>query len=161
MRPGSAGLEPQGVRRRAPRYLFLPIHPRWALAILDGSKRWELRTKRPSVETGDVVVLYATSPLRAVVGSFKVGEIVSGEPDAVWRAVRGEIASTRAGYVEIFGEAPVVHAIKVRSPRRVAPYTPRFQVGQGWRFLRPREDSAHRSVVQRVIASRQPKSGRR
>src|SRR5438105_780743 len=80
VRTGLARRRPLRVRKRAPQYLFLPIRPRWALAILEGSKRWELRTRRPSVDSGDVVVLYATSPLRAVVGSFMVGEIISGDP---------------------------------------------------------------------------------
>jgi hypothetical protein len=41
----------------APQYLFLPIRPQWALSILDGAKKWELRTKRPSIDAGDVVIL--------------------------------------------------------------------------------------------------------
>jgi predicted transcriptional regulator len=137
-----------------PQYLFLPMHPRFALEILEGSKKWELRTKRPAVDRDDIVLLYATSPLRAVVGSFAVGEVVSGQPEDVWRAVRGEIQSTRASFRETFGDKPLVHALQVRAPRRLDPYTPRFQGGQGWRFLRPREDPTHRSIVRRVKASR-------
>jgi predicted transcriptional regulator len=138
----------------ARQYLFLPIHPRFALAILEGSKKWELRAKRPSVDRGDIVVVYATSPLRAVVGSFAVGEIVSGPPESVWRVVRGEITSNRSSFMEEFGGKPVIYALQVSAPRRLDPYTPHFQVGQGWRFLRPREDPAHRSVVARIKASR-------
>jgi predicted transcriptional regulator len=138
----------------APQYLFLPIHPRWAIAILEGTKKWELRTKRPSIDAGDVVVLYATSPLRAVVGSFIADEIVSGTPQVVWKSVGGEIASTRASYFEAFGNMAVLHAIPVKRPRRIDPYTPRFAVGQGWRFLDGRADSLHRSVIDRIKNSR-------
>jgi predicted transcriptional regulator len=138
----------------APQYLLLPIDPKWALAILEGSKKWELRTKRPSVDTGDIVVLYATTPLRAIVGSFRVGDIVSDDPETIWRTVRGEIASSRPSYIDAFGHLPVLHAIQVKSPRRLDPYTPRFKVGQGWRFLRAREGPGHRSVIERVRASR-------
>lgn len=135
-------------------YLFLPINPRWAIAILDRSKRWELRTKRPSIDPGDIVVLYATAPLRAVVGSFVAGAILSGRPEAIWRAVQGEIASTRASYLQTFGERPLVHAIAVKRARRIDPYVPRFAVGQGWRFLDGRANPAHRSVIRRVNDSR-------
>jgi predicted transcriptional regulator len=135
-------------------YLFLPIHPQWAIAILNGTKKWEIRTKRPSIEAGDVVVLYATSPLRAVVGSFVAGEVVSGTPRAVWNAVHEDIGSTRATYLERFGALAVVHAIQATRPRRIDPYTPRFRVGQGWRFLNGRANPMHRSVIAQINRSR-------
>ncbi|HET7372556.1 MAG TPA: hypothetical protein VFJ20_04200, partial [Gemmatimonadaceae bacterium] len=120
------------VRRR---YLFLPIHPELAIAILQGRKKWELRTRRPAIGSGDVVVLYATAPLKAVIGSFIAGEINSASPRAAWAIVRGEVATTRSRYFASFGAAQVVHAIPVRAPRRIDPYTPGFRVGQGWRYL--------------------------
>src|SRR5262245_5845590 len=135
-------------------YLLLPIHPRWAIAILDRTKQWELRTRRPSVDRRDVVVLYATSPLRAVVGSFLVGDVVTDRPEVVWRHVRDRIGLTRAEFFDASGAAPVVHAIEVTRPKRVDPYTPRFRVGQGWRYLDGRIDSTHRSVIERVRRSR-------
>jgi predicted transcriptional regulator len=135
-------------------YLFLPIQPLWALAILEGKKKWELRTKRPSIDAGDIVVLYATSPLRAVVGSFVVGDVVSGTPAELWKVVHGEIDTTRTSYLEAFGERPILHALRVTRPKRLDPYTPTFAVGQGWRFLHGREDPSHRSVIERVRRSR-------
>jgi predicted transcriptional regulator len=141
-------------------YLFLPIHPQWAVAILTGSKKWELRRRRPSITSGDVVVLYATAPLQAVVGSFLVGEVLSGSPRALWESVRAGSGSTRSSYFEIFADAPVAHAIEVTRPRRIDPYTPRFRVGQGWRFL-DRGDPTHRSVIERVKRSRASDPGSR
>jgi predicted transcriptional regulator len=136
------------------RYLFLPIDPRWALAILERTKKWELRSRRPSVEPRDIVVMYATSPLRVVVGSFLVGEVISDAPSAVWKVVRDEIASDRASYLETFGDLQVVHAIQVKRAKRMDPYTPRFAVSQGWRFLDGRGNPAHRALIARVDDSR-------
>jgi predicted transcriptional regulator len=136
------------------RFLFLPIQPQWALAILDGTKKYELRTRRPAIQPGDVVVLYATSPLRAVVGSFIAGEVISGTPSEVWKAVGGKIASPRSSYFTAFGAREVVHAIPVKKPRRIDPYTPAFKVGQGWRFLDGRNHALHRRVIARIDASR-------
>jgi predicted transcriptional regulator len=137
-----------------PRYLFLPIHSELAIAILQGRKKWELRTRRPAIDSGDVVVLYATALLKAVVGSFIAGEIISGAPGAVWAIVREEVATTRGRYFERFGGAQEVHAIQVRAPRRIDPYTPRFRIGQGWRYLDGRGNSKHRSVIERINGSR-------
>src|SRR5262245_56759865 len=96
----------------AKQYLFLPLDPEWAIAILRGAKKWELRTKRPAIDRGDVVVMYANAPLKAVVGQFIVGELVSGTPRAIWEIVGGEVASTRRAYFRRFADAPVVHAIQ-------------------------------------------------
>jgi hypothetical protein len=89
---------------RGSRYLLLPIHPEHAIAILEGAKKWEFRTRRPSIDTGDVIVMYATSPLKAIVGSFIAGRIISDTPRTVWKAVHGQTASTRMSYFEMFGD---------------------------------------------------------
>jgi predicted transcriptional regulator len=132
------------------KYLFLPIDPEWAIAILRGTKKWELRPKRPAIDHGDVVVVYANAPLRAVVGCFIVGDVVSGTPRAIWTIVGGEVPSTRRSYFGRFADSPIVHAIQVRQPRRVDPYTPRFRVGQGWRFLDARASTEDRTIIDRV-----------
>jgi predicted transcriptional regulator len=134
----------------AKQYLFLPIEPEWAIAILRSTKKWELRTKRPAIDRGDIVVVYARAPLKAVVGYFTVGEIVSGTPRAIWSVVGGEVASTRRAYFRRFADSPHVHAIQVRRPRRVDPFAPAFRVGQGWRFLDGRANPDHRSIVNRI-----------
>jgi predicted transcriptional regulator len=60
--------------------VFLPVDPEWAIAILRGTKKWDLRAKRLAIDSGDVAVLYANAPLKAVVGFFVVGEVISGTP---------------------------------------------------------------------------------
>jgi predicted transcriptional regulator len=130
--------------------MFLPIDPEWAVAILRGRKKWEIRRRKPSLDVGDLVVLYATAPLRAVVGTFIAGEIVSGQPAEVWRLIRGETPGPRRDFLEYFADASIVHAIRVRAPQRVPPFEPRFRVGQGWRFLDPRANGEHRAIVDRV-----------
>jgi predicted transcriptional regulator len=129
--------------------MFLPIEPEWAIAILRREKKWEIRKRRPSLERGDLVVLYATTPLRAVVGTFLAGEILSGRPTQIWREIRLEMPGTLDGYLGYLGNAPVAHAIRVTSPRRVTPFEPPFTVGQGWRFLDPRDPDG-RFIARRV-----------
>jgi hypothetical protein len=84
-----------------------------------------------------------------VIGGFTAGEIFSGTPRAIWSIVGGEVASTRRAYFRRLADSPIVHAIEVRRPRRVDLYTPRFRVGQGWRFLDGRVNPQHRSIIER------------
>lgn len=62
----------------------MSIHPVYANAILDGSKRVEFR-KRPLADDIRTVLIYATSPVRRVLGHFTVAETVSATPDELWQ----------------------------------------------------------------------------
>ncbi len=65
----------------------MSIHPVYAEQILSGQKRVEFR-KRPVA--GDVthVLIYATAPVRRVVGVFSVEEQVSESPRELWGAFK-------------------------------------------------------------------------
>lgn len=79
------------------RYALMSIYPQHANAILYGSKRVEFR-KRRLPDDIDRVVIYATAPVKAVVGEFTVWEQVTATPSALWRRFGG-------GGVEITGDA--------------------------------------------------------
>lgn len=70
----------------------MSIRPRWADAIMDGRKRVEFRRCRFSRPVSHVIV-YATSPVRRVLGYFDVAEVTRAEPRVLWErfASMGEI----------------------------------------------------------------------
>jgi predicted transcriptional regulator len=70
----------------------MSIHPRYAEAILSGRKRAEFR-KRPLAADVDIVLMYATAPVSAIVGWFTVRDTVRTAPDDIWRRLHtvGEI----------------------------------------------------------------------
>lgn len=61
----------------------MAIHPVYADAILDGAKHVEFR-KRRLADDIRTIVLYATSPVRRVVGEFKIRETVVDDPESIW-----------------------------------------------------------------------------
>jgi hypothetical protein len=102
----------------------------------------------------DRAVTFLAQDMLEARSRLTVGELISASPRSVWKPVRGEIASERRAYFDAFGHQPLVHAIQLTRPRRVDPFTPRFVVGQGWRFLDARRYLAHRSIVERIKRSR-------
>lgn len=74
------GLSRRGLRLR--RVLLPSIPPRFTDSILDGTKTIELRRTRPRVAPGDPVLIYACSPVKAIVGSFVVEELIQAYPGA-------------------------------------------------------------------------------
>jgi predicted transcriptional regulator len=68
--------------------LLLSIHPRFAEAIFDGTKKVELRRRAPKLMAGDEVVVYATVPTAAVLGKFTVKSVDSSELRDLWQLTR-------------------------------------------------------------------------
>lgn len=67
------------------RTLLLSLRPRFAHAILSGSKTVELRRRPINAAPGTTVILYASSPERAVVGTARLQEIRTSTPTDAWR----------------------------------------------------------------------------
>ena len=63
----------------------------------------------------DVVVIYATSPVKKIVGEFETGGIVSGAPDDVWEKCNEFAGIDRALFDVYFQKSKVAYAIKIRN----------------------------------------------
>ena len=62
------------------RALFISVKPRYANAILEGIKTVELRRTRPNLPDGSLVILYSSTPTRAVVGWAHLTGVRAGTP---------------------------------------------------------------------------------
>lgn len=71
--------------------VLLSIRPRFAEAILNGSKTYELRRRFPKLESGTTVYLYSSSPDMAIVGSFVTAEIRRADKGALWTQLRNHL----------------------------------------------------------------------
>lgn len=77
------------------RVALLSVRPRFAAALLDGSKSVELRRRRAHLAEGAVCLLYASSPTRALVGALRVARTDTDQPDALWRRWGAAMALNR------------------------------------------------------------------
>lgn len=66
------------------KYLFIAVKPEYANKLISGEKSIELRKNRPRVQPGDYVIIYASTPLKAVVGFGKIKNIIECSPDEMW-----------------------------------------------------------------------------
>jgi predicted transcriptional regulator len=101
-----------------PMRVLLSVKPRFAEAILSGTKTFEFRRamfRRTDVRT---VVLYASSPTRKVVGEFIIEEVLSLAPDALWGATGAGGAIDRDYFDQYFQGCTTGHALKVKRARR-------------------------------------------
>lgn len=103
---------------------LLSIKPRFALAILNGEKRFEFRRKA-FTQPVKVVLVYATMPVKQVIAEFEVRGIISGGLDSLWRRTRNFAGIEKKVFFEYFRGVQVGHAIEIGKVKRYKdPYCP-------------------------------------
>ena len=95
--------------------ILFSITPKNAAKILTGSKRIELRRRRPDVSKGDLMLIYVTSPQKALRAISVVEALSYAKPDDLWDSVRERAGVTFSEFIEYFAGARMGYAIAFRS----------------------------------------------
>lgn len=94
--------------------LLLSVKPEYASKIFVGSKTVELRRTRPKLNEGDLVVVYVSSPVKAIQGAFEIGQILSGSPAGLWKKVKDRSGLTWDEFSAYFTGAEIGYALEIR-----------------------------------------------
>ncbi|QDS91212.1 50S ribosomal protein L22/unknown domain fusion protein [Rosistilla ulvae] len=124
--------------------LFLSIHPEHVKAIVEGRKTVELRKRKPSIDPGSAVVIYATMPKCEAVAVATVEAIEVGEPTIIWRNC-GKLSAVSVqafnAYFDGAGKAVGIHLSSIavfKEPVSLGELRQRwdgFQPPQQYRYL--------------------------
>ncbi|MFF8951918.1 ASCH domain-containing protein [Streptomyces sp. NPDC014940] len=98
------------------RAMLLSVHPRFASAILDGSKTVEVRRQRVAAPPGTPVLLYATAPTMALVGMARIAAVHVASPKEVWSAHRAQTGITRREYDAYMSGATQASGLTLEAP---------------------------------------------
>ena len=79
----------------AERGVFLPVHPKYMSLLLSGAKTVELRRRFPELPAGTPVVLYSTTPVRAVVALSSIRRVEVDTLEALWARFGSNAAVSR------------------------------------------------------------------
>lgn len=98
--------------------ILFSIHPEFADAILSGKKKVEFR--RVIFRKVDIkeVVIYATHPVRRVVGRFEIDEVLTAEPGVLWKQTKDIGGVTREKFDNYFLGKNIGFGIKIKNPVR-------------------------------------------
>lgn len=125
--------------------LLLSIHPEHAQSIFIGTKTVELRRVRPQISKGSQVLIYVSSPIKALAGGFEVEEVIEDKPEKLWDRVRRYAAITREQFDGYYTDAVTGYGIMIANVwvlDRAVPLEhlrkklPGFQAPQGYRYLK-------------------------
>ena len=102
--------------------LLISIRPRYADMIFSGRKSIELRKVRSQVGAGDRVLVYVSSPVKALVGAFVVASVVESSPATIWQRFGGLSGLKPEEFFGYFSERRVGFGLVI---------------ARAWRFRRP------------------------
>jgi predicted transcriptional regulator len=115
--PKPADASPNG------RPLLMSLRPRFAEAILDGTKTVELRRTRVSATPGTTIIIYASSPVMSVVGLATLVAVETARPSTLWRRHRHHLGLTHAEFRDYLAGTDTASCLSVAEPRTLpAPY---------------------------------------
>ncbi len=92
---------------------FLSIKPLYAEKLLAGVKKYEFRRNaiRPDLTH---IIIYATSPIKMIVGVAEVKKVSVGSPAATWEKTKQAAGITRQKFREYFSGSKQAYSIEVK-----------------------------------------------
>jgi predicted transcriptional regulator len=124
---------------------LLSVKPEYAERIFNGTKKYEYRKKIFARTDIDKVVVYASSPLKQVIGEFEYDHILENTPFIIWEQTFSHSGIDREAFFEYFSGKQNAYAISIkhtiRYPKPLNPQhiLPSFVVPQSFRYIMPRE----------------------
>lgn len=124
--------------------IFLPIKPKYAFAIHSGEKKVEFRKVTFSREERFCIV-YASSPVKRIIGYFELTNIEKGSPKKIWKKYRDVGCISEKDFFAYYSNSEMAVAIEIKD------YTPlksevdprlkleNFKVPQSFRYLKTHE----------------------
>ena len=85
--------------------VLLSIKPKFAEAIIDGRKRYEFRKSKFTKKDINRVYIYATSPVKKIIGVFKISNIIEDDPSALWDRLKDHAGISEEEFFNYFSVA--------------------------------------------------------
>jgi predicted transcriptional regulator len=98
--------------------VLLSIRPEYVEKIFEGEKKFEFRRsifKDPDVRR---VVVYASSPVKLVVGEFEVADVIHGSVETLWKKTRHSAGISKDGFFHYFFDKSEGYAIQIGKVRQ-------------------------------------------
>jgi predicted transcriptional regulator len=97
--------------------VLLSIRPEFALKIFDGSKRYEYRRAIFKNREVSRVIVYASSPIKQVIGEFEIEDILNEELRSLWVKTKHHAGISEERFFHYFTNKSKGYAIKIKATR--------------------------------------------
>ncbi len=91
------------------------IKPEFAIKILSGKKKFEYR-KIKTAKYFSRMIVYATHPIRRIIGEARVDRILSGTPSDIWNVTGKESGISQEFFMDYFNNILTAYAYCLNNP---------------------------------------------
>lgn len=92
--------------------IIVSINPRHVNNIINGSKRYEYRTRMASKDVNKLLI-YETAPIKKVVAEVDVIEVLSLDPNTLWEQTKDYSGISKEFFDEYFKNRSAAYAYKL------------------------------------------------
>lgn len=120
--------------------VLLSIKPKYVEQIENGSKLYEFR-RVIFKQSIDEIYVYATAPIKQIVGKIFIEEIIEDTPKNLWCNFKNEAGINKKDFFEYFSGKEKGYAIKIKNfisfEEPINPYkqNPRFVPPQSYAYI--------------------------
>jgi len=100
------------------RALLLSVRPRFARALLDGTKTAEIQRRFPNVPEGMTVIIYASSPEKAILGTMRARRLIRSNTEKIWRDYSDVIGIENSELTEYLEGASECSVLELDAPEQ-------------------------------------------
>lgn len=93
--------------------VLLSIKPEFAYKIFDGTKKYEFRKTLFKRKDVNKVVVYASNPVKRVIGEFSIADILTDDVESIWKITEQYSGISEKFYNQYFENKDMANAIKV------------------------------------------------
>jgi predicted transcriptional regulator len=140
------------------RALLLSVRPRFAESILTGAKTAEIRRQRPAVHPGTLVIIYATRPVGAIVGTARIAGVSRGTPDEMWELHHARAGITRPEFDDYLSGAETAYILLLTRIQRLEPFLTLEQIRAETAFQPPQSYRYVNQNMLHTLVNSHPKS---
>ena len=93
--------------------VLLSIKPEFVEKIFAGTKKYEFRKSLVIRSDVKIVVIYASAPIKRVVGEFEIDDILSDDVNTIWERTKMHSGISREFYNTYFKNRKTANAIQI------------------------------------------------
>jgi predicted transcriptional regulator len=93
--------------------ILLSIKPQYAQQIFDGSKRYEYRRSLFRKEGIKHVLVYASSPVKKIIGEFEISNIIYDDIEKLWEETKVHSGISKSAFFAYFSNRDKGYAIEI------------------------------------------------
>jgi len=121
--------------------VILSIKPEFCEKIINGEKKYEFRKVIfKNTENIEKVFIYSSSPVKKIIGSFRIQQIFEDRPKNLWNKFKKGAGISKVGFFDYFRNSKKGYAIEMMDVEILSPIDPKgidssFCPPQSFRYI--------------------------